>query len=117
MNLVTHATSALTSASAAERQADRLRRDLAGTLDQIAVNLTPSNLASEASAAIERRLPPWARPYWAFLQTPGGMATVGTVVALGIVGSVAARRRRRPNPPVDLHAYRPQGPARPRGRR
>lgn len=107
----------LTSASDAERQADRLRRDLAGTLDQIATNLTPSNLAGEAASAIERRLPPWARPYWAFLQTPGGLATVGTIVALGVVGSVAARRRRRPVYPHP--AYRPPAPppSRARGRR
>lgn len=83
----------LSSASDAERQVERLRKELAGTLDQIVGNLAPSRLASEAAAAARDNAPDWLKRYWAFAQSPLGLAIIGGAAAVGVAGTVAARHR------------------------
>ena len=87
-----------TSASQAERQAEQLRQDLAATLDLIADNLAPSRLASEAMAAARDNTPDWLKRYWAFAQSPTGLAIIGGVAALGLAGGLAGgvALKRRP---------------------
>lgn len=97
---VSEATHSLAPASAveAEQLAERLRADLADTLDQLGDNLVPTRLASEAVAAVADRTPDWLKRYWAFAQSPTGLAIIGGVAALGLAGGVAggaAKRRRR----------------------
>lgn len=82
----------LTSASDAERQAERLRKDLAGTLDQIVDNLTPANLAAEAIAVTRAHSPDWLRRYWTFACSPAGLAVIGGAVAVGLAGTLTVRR-------------------------
>jgi anti-sigma factor RsiW len=86
----------LTSAAEAERHADQLRRELAGTLDDIVDNLAPRRLASEAVAAARERTPEWLKRYWAFAQSPAGLAIIGGAAAVGLAGSLAATRYRTP---------------------
>ena len=87
----------LTSASEAERQAERLRQDLAGTLDQIVDNLLPANLAAEAIAVTRAHTPDWLKRYWDFARSPAGLAVIGGAVAVGLAGTLTARHvpRRR----------------------
>ncbi len=94
---VSEATHSLAPASAAEAEqlAERLRADLA---DQLGDNLVPTRLASEAVAVVADRTPDWLKRYWAFAQSPTGLAIIGGVAALGLAGGVAggaAKRRRR----------------------
>lgn len=83
----------LQSASEAERQAERLKRDLAVTLDRIVDNLAPANLASEAMAAAQEHTPDWLRRYWTFAKSPAGLAVVGGALGVGLAGLIATRRR------------------------
>ena len=88
-----------TSAAEAEQLAERLRADLADTLDRLGDNLVPTRLASEAVAAARASTPDWLKRYWAFAQSPNGLAIIGGVAALGLAGGVAggaAVKRRRP---------------------
>jgi hypothetical protein len=84
----------LTTSSEAERQADQLRHELAGTLDAIATNLAPSNLASEALEAARSHTPDWLKRYWAFAASPAGLATVTATIGLGLASAYSFRRRR-----------------------
>ena len=88
------------SAAEAEQLAERLRGDLADTLDRLGDNLVPTRLASEAVAAARANTPDWLKRYWVFAQSPTGLAIIGGVAALGLAGGVAggaaAKRRRRP---------------------
>ena len=81
----------LTSASEAERHADRLRRDLTGTLDQIVDNLAPANLAAEAIAVTRAHTPDWLMQYWSFARSPAGLAVIGGALAVGLAGTLSAR--------------------------
>lgn len=85
------------SASEAEQAADRLRGELADTLDQLVDNLMPNHLVAEAGRAVAARTPPWLEDYWRLARGPVGLGIVGAAaasLALGAVG-VATRRRRR----------------------
>lgn len=87
-------TKALTTSAEAEREAERLRRDLIGTLDRLLDNLAPRRLASEAFEATRARTPDRLKAYWAFAQGPVGLGLVGAAAAGIAVGLVARRRSR-----------------------
>jgi hypothetical protein len=82
----------LTSASEAERKAERLRSDLTVTVDQIVDNLRPSHLAAEAFAVTRAHAPDWMRRTWSLARSPAGLAIIGGVLVAGLAG--ASRRRR-----------------------
>lgn len=82
----------LSSAAEAEREADRLRQDLTGTLDQLADNLAPKRLAAEAAAAARARTPDWLVDYWNLARSPVGLGLVGAAAASVAVGLLTRRR-------------------------
>ena len=85
------------SASEAERAADRLRGELAKTLDQLVDNLVPNKLVAEAGRAVAARTPPWLEDYWRLARGPVGLGIVGAAaasLALGTFGIVVRRRGR-----------------------
>ena len=52
-------------------------------------------------ATARESTPEWLRRYWAFAQSPAGLAVIGGIAALGLAGvgvldAVAARRREAP---------------------
>ena len=83
-----------TSAAEAEQAAERLRGELAATLDQLGDNLMPTRLASEAAAAVADRTPSWLKDYWQLASGPVGLGIVGATAASIAVGVFARRRRR-----------------------
>lgn len=86
-------TAPVATAAEAESQAERIRRDLAGTLDQLIDNLTPTQLAGEAMAATRAHTPDWLLGYWGLARSPVGMAVIGAA-AVSLVGALVARRGR-----------------------
>ena len=84
----------LTSAAAAERQADKLRGELAGTIEQLKDNLRPSQLAGEALATTRAHTPDWLVNSLAFVRSPSGLALVCAASA-AVASTVATRRPRR----------------------
>ena len=89
----------LTSAAAAERQADRLRGELAGTIEQLKDNLRPAQLAGEALATTRAHTPDWVVNSLAFVRSPSGLALVCAASA-AVASTVANRRPRRRRPIV-----------------
>ena len=88
----------LRSASEAEQAADRLRGELAATLDNLVGNLMPDKLVAEAGRAVASRTPPWLEDYWRLARGPVGLGIVGAAAASLAVGAagMVVRRRRRP---------------------
>ena len=90
----------IATAAAAEHEADRIRNDLALTIEQLKTNLTPSSLAGEAIAATRARTPAWLGEYWALARSPTGLAIMGaasTALAVSLVArNRGLRMRRRP---------------------
>ena len=92
---VVPATLGPSSAAEAEKLAERLRGDLAETLDRLGDNLVPTRLASEAAGAIADRSPPWLKDYW---RPRAGTGRIGASLAphaASIALGVLVRRRGR----------------------
>ncbi len=85
---------AITSATEAERRADKLRGDLAGTIEQLKDNLRPAQLASEALATTRAHTPDWLTHSLAFVRSPSGVALV-CATAAAVASTVMTRRPRR----------------------
>ena len=83
-----------TSAAEAEKAAERLRGELATTLDQLSDNLMPRQLAAEAASAVADRTPDWLKNYWRLASGPVGLGLVGATAASIAVGLFARRRWR-----------------------
>ena len=79
----------ITSAAAAERRADQLRGELAGTIEQLKDNLRPARLAGEALATTRAHTPDWLVESLAVVRSPSGLALV-----FGAPAAVASRRTR-----------------------
>ena len=88
-------TEAPTSAAEAERQAEKIRNDLGATIEQLKNNLRPTSLAQEAYLTTRARTPDWLARYWAFAQSPAGLALIGAAMASAAGAAVARRRLRR----------------------
>ncbi len=71
----------ITTASQAERHAEKARQQLTSTLEQLKGNLKPSALAGEALAATRARTPEWLLRYWAFAASPAGLGLIGATAA------------------------------------
>ncbi len=65
-----------------QREIESSRTQLAATLDQLAEKVSPRRLADEAKGSVT-----------AFLQTPPGMALLGGVALLIVLGVVRRARR------------------------
>ena len=85
---------AINSAAEAERRADKLRGDLAGTIEQLKDNLRPAQLASEALATTRAHTPDWLAQSLAFVRSPSGLALVCAATA-AVASTVLTRRPRR----------------------
>jgi hypothetical protein len=83
-----------TSAAEAEAQAERIRKELAGTIDQLKTNLLPRQLASEALETARYHTPDWLLRYWALARSPVGMAIIGAA-SVGLVGGIVTKRQGR----------------------
>ncbi len=83
-----------TSAAEAEAQAERIRKELAGTIDQLKTNLLPRQLASEALETARDHTPDWLLRYWALARSPVGMAIIGAA-SVGLVGGIVTKRQGR----------------------
>jgi hypothetical protein len=83
-----------TSAAEAEAQAERIRKELAGTIDQLKTNLLPRQLASEALETARDHTPDWLLRYWALARSPVGMAIIGAA-SVGFVGGIVTKRQGR----------------------
>ncbi len=88
------ASTPVTSAAAAERRADELRGELAGTIEQLKDNLRPFQLAGEAFATTRAHTPDWLAQSIAFVRSPSGLALVFAATA-AVASTVATRRPRR----------------------
>lgn len=88
-------TGAPSSAAEAEREAEKIRQDLGATIDQLKTNLRPSSLAHEAYQTTRAHTPDWLVRYWAFAQSPAGLALIGAAMASAAGAAVARRRLRR----------------------
>ena len=89
---------AITSAADAERRADKLRGDLAGTIERLKDNLRPAQLAGEALASTRAHTPDWLAHTIAFVRSPSGLALV--CAATAAVASTLMTRPRRREPDV-----------------
>ena len=87
--------SSISTASEAEKHADKARADLTATLDQLKSNLTPSRLAGEAMAATRARSPDWLVRYWDFAASPAGLSLIGATAASISVTVIKRRQHRR----------------------
>ena len=85
---------AINSAVEAERRADKLRGDLAGTIEQLKDNLRPAQLAGEALATTRAHTPDWLAHSLAFVRSPSGLALVCAATA-AVASTVMTRRPRR----------------------
>ena len=83
-----------TSAAQAERQAEQLRQQLAGTIEQLRDNLRPRRLAREALDTTRTHTPDWLLRAVDFVQSPMGIALIGTAAA-SVATTVYSRRQRR----------------------
>ena len=83
----------ITSAAEAERRANKLRGDLAGTIEQLKDNLRPAQLASEALATTRAHTPDWLAHSLAFVRSPSGLALVCAATA-AVASTVMTRRPR-----------------------
>ncbi len=84
----------VTTAAQAERRADKLRGDLAGTIEQLRDNLKPSHLATEALASTRAHTPEWIVTSLAFARSPSGLALICAATA-AVASTMATRRPRR----------------------
>ena len=82
------------SAAEAERHADKIRKDLAGTIDQLKTNLQPRQLAGEALGSAREHTPDWLLRYWALARSPIGLAIIGAA-GVSIVGGIVTKRQGR----------------------
>ena len=84
-----------TSATEAERYAERARTDLERALAQLKVNLQPAQLKAEAFDALQARTPDWMGAYWRFVRSPIGVALIGATAASAVSTRWARQRRLR----------------------
>ena len=89
----------VSSSSDYEAQANRLRADMGSTIDQLRLNLTPSNLASEAASGAASRVGladlSWSGALdYAGKRHPVPTAIIGLGIALWTLAALRGQRRR-----------------------
>ncbi len=82
------------SAAEAETHADAIRKELAGTIDQLKTNLQPRHLAGEALETARDHTPDWLIRYWALARSPIGLAIIGAA-SVSILGGIVTKRQGR----------------------
>lgn len=79
-------------AAEAEREAEKIREDLAETLEQLKGNLRPAQLAHEAWETTRAHTPEWLVRYWNFARSPAGLALIGAA-GVSLAGGLVARKQ------------------------